>query len=111
MKSLSTLPLTTRQKQYMLYKIYFDSARVAMRAFDRNYLPRYRQMIPEHYETFLHHLEGMDVESVLQMLYSAMVKTAEEVGICTEEALEAAAREDSEISALITEQQKKFQQV
>lgn len=110
-KSLSALPLTTRQKQYMLYKIFFDSARVAMRAFDRNYLPRYRQMIPEHYETFLHHLEGMDVESVLQMLYSAMVTTAEEVGICTEEALEAAAREDSEISALITEQQKKFQQV
>lgn len=110
-RNLASLPLNAQQKKYMLYKIFFDSAQVAIRAFDKNYLPRYQQMIPEHYDTFLQHLEGMDAERVQHMLYLTMITTAEEEGICSRSDLEAAAREDSEIITLVKKQQPNVQQV
>lgn len=100
-KSMAQLPLTQQQQKMMLLKIFFDTADVTLRVFDKQYLPRYQEMIPAHYDMFLSHIAGADMKETLTVLYKTMRACAQEMGVCTEQALEDAIASDEHLRTFV----------
>lgn len=107
-KNLAQLPITQSQKRRMLWKIYLDTADVSLRPFNPDYLPRYRQMIPDTYHLFLAHIENDTPAAVLDRLMENLVTAAAEEGICTEAQFYEACAEDEFLSEFVEARQKKI---
>lgn len=104
-KNLKELPLNNEQRIFMLFKIYYETVKVAMRIFEEDQLDRYQQLIPDHYTTFLEHINGFKRETVINMLYEATVECAEREEICTRKEFEYAISSNAEIKAYLRGEQ------
>lgn len=96
-KSLKELPLNQSQQEFMIFKIFYETTKVALRIFEEKQLERYREMIPEHFSVFQEHIEGFSREAVINMLFGVTAECAAKEGICSEKELVRAISENEEI--------------
>lgn len=94
---LAKLPITKRQRVYIVYKIIYDASVLCIRAYDVNYQIKYKSMLPAYYEMFLSHMKGHNIEQDLDNIKKAGIDEMLNTNLVSKIEFDKLSLDDSEI--------------